>query len=211
MSTHALFKWRHFLPKIILLNVRWYCRYALSDRALEAMMPERGVAVDHSTSNRWALKYALEPDQQMRRPLKPTNDLWSTDETDIKSKGAWKDLDRAVASEGHTLDFLLSAKRDGKAAAHFFRKVLRAQHTQTPRVLNVDKHAADPVARATLKGDKTMEKETEMRQSKSLNHIIEQDHRTIKRLVKPMMGYQAFDRARRTLSGIEAMHTVKGK
>jgi transposase-like protein len=131
------------LPEIILLNVRWSCRYALSDRALEAMMPERGVAVDHSTLNRWVLKYALELDPRIRRHLKPTNNSWSTDETDIKIKDEWKDLDRAVASEGKTLDFLLSAKREGKAAARFLRKVLRTQHTQTPRVLNVDKHAAN--------------------------------------------------------------------
>jgi len=50
MSTPKLFKWRHFLPEIILLNVRWYCRYTLSYRNLEEMMQERGVEVDHSTS-----------------------------------------------------------------------------------------------------------------------------------------------------------------
>ncbi|MDV2996918.1 MAG: hypothetical protein N4J56_006623 [Chroococcidiopsis sp. SAG 2025] len=48
MSTQSLFKWRHFLPEVILLNVRWYCRYALSYRDLEEMMQERGVEVDHS-------------------------------------------------------------------------------------------------------------------------------------------------------------------
>jgi len=53
-------KWRHFLPEIILLNVRWYCRYPLSYRNLEEMMAERGVEVDHSTINRWVLKFAPE-------------------------------------------------------------------------------------------------------------------------------------------------------
>lgn len=52
MSTVSLFKWRHFLPEIILLNVRWYCCYSLSYRDLEEMMQERGVEVDHSTINR---------------------------------------------------------------------------------------------------------------------------------------------------------------
>jgi len=46
------------LPEVILLNVRWYCRYALSYRDLEEMMQERGMGVDHSTLNRWVLKYA---------------------------------------------------------------------------------------------------------------------------------------------------------
>jgi transposase-like protein len=60
MSTPSLFRWRHFLPEIILLKVRWYCRYALSYRDLEEMMAERGIEVDHSTINRWVLKYAPE-------------------------------------------------------------------------------------------------------------------------------------------------------
>ncbi|MBW4444805.1 MAG: DDE-type integrase/transposase/recombinase [Plectolyngbya sp. WJT66-NPBG17] len=44
------------------------------------------------------------------------------DETYIQVKGVWKYLYRAVDSEGNTLDFMLSAKRDGKAAAGFWAK-----------------------------------------------------------------------------------------
>jgi transposase-like protein len=51
MASPDLFKWLHFLPEIILLSVRWYCRYAVSYRDLEEMMAERGVRVDHSTIN----------------------------------------------------------------------------------------------------------------------------------------------------------------
>jgi len=209
MSTASLFKWRHFLPEIILLNVRWYCRYSLSYRDLEEMMAERGVEVDHSTINRWVLKYAPELDKRVRRHLKPTNDSWRVDETYIKIKGVWKYLYRAVDSEGNTLDFMLSAKRDGKAAARFFRKVLKGQHTQAPQVITVDKNAACPVAIDALKDDETIEKETELRQSKYLNNVIEQDHRSIKRIVKPMMGFKTFNSARRTLSGIEAMNMLR--
>jgi transposase-like protein len=209
MSTSSLFKWRHFLPEIILLNVRWYCRYALSYRDLEELMQERGVAVDYSTINRWVLKYAPELDKRIRPYLKPTNDSWRVDETYIKIKGMWNYLYRAVDSEGNTLDFMLSAKRDSKAAARFFRKVLKGQHTQTPRVITVDKNAAYPAAIDALKADETIEKETELRQSKYLNNVIEQDHRRIKRIVKPMMGFKTFNSARRTLSGIEAMNMMR--
>ncbi|MBE9178149.1 DDE-type integrase/transposase/recombinase [Oculatella sp. LEGE 06141] len=93
-----------------------------------------------------------------------------------------------------------------KAAARFFRKVLKGQHIQTPRVINVDKNAAYPVAMQTLQVDETVAEETELRQSKYLNNVIEQDHRNIKRIVKPMMGFKTFNSARRTLSGIEAMN-----
>ncbi|MBD1997338.1 IS6 family transposase [Leptolyngbya sp. FACHB-541] len=203
------FKWRHFQPDIILLNVRWYCRYSLSYRNLEEMMVERGVKVDHTTIHRWVRNYAPELDKRIRSFLNPTNDSWRVDETYIEVKGEWKYLYRAVDSEGNTLDFMLSAKRDGKAAARFFRKVLGAKHTQTPRVITVDKNAAYPVAVDELKQDKTLKAETELRQSKYLNNIIEQDHRNVKRIVKPMMGFRSFNTARRTLRGIEAMAMIR--
>ena len=172
-------------------------------------MAERGVEVDHSTINRWVLKFAPELDKRLRPHLSETNDSWRVDETYIEIKGEWKYLYRAVDSAGNTLDFMLSAKRDGKAAARFFRKVLKATHTQTPRVITVDKNAAYPVAVEALKADETLAAETEYRQSKYLNNIIEQDHRNIKRLTKPMMGFGSFNTARRTLSGIEAMSMIR--
>ncbi len=118
-------------------------------------------------------------------------------------------VSRCRDSQGNTLDFMLSVKRDGKAAARFFRKVLKAQHTQTPRVITVDKNAAYPVAMETLKSEETIAEETELRHSKYLNNVIEQDHRNIKRIVKPMMGFKTFNSARRTLSGIEAMNMIR--
>ncbi len=80
----------------------WTHRYALSYRDLEEMMAERGVEVDHSTINRWVLKYAPELDKRIRPHLKPTNDSWRVDETYIKIKGVWKYLYRAVDSKGNT-------------------------------------------------------------------------------------------------------------
>jgi transposase-like protein len=131
------------------------------------------------------------------------------DETYIQVKGAWKYLYRAADSARNTLDFMLSAKRDGKAAARCLGKVLKATHTQTPRVITVDKNAAYPVAVKALKADETLVAETQLRQSKYLNNVIEQDHRNIKRLTKPMMGFGSFKTARRTLSGIEAMSMIR--
>ena len=75
-------------------------------------MRDRGVEVDHSTLSRWVQKYASEVDKRCRPYLKPTNDSWRVDETYIKVKGENKYLYRAVDSQGNTLDFLLTAKRD---------------------------------------------------------------------------------------------------
>jgi transposase-like protein len=104
---------------------------------------------------------------------------------------------------------MLSAKRDGKAAERFLRKVLRARHTQNPRVVNVVQNAAYPVAADAMNEDETIELKVELRQVKYLNNMIEQDHRNIKRIVKPMMGFKFFNSTRRTLQGIEAMSIMR--
>jgi transposase-like protein len=95
------------------------------------------------------------------------------DETYIKVKGEWKYLYRAVDSQGNTLDFMLSAKRDARAAERFFRKVLKSTHNQKPRVINVDKNAAYPPAIDELKKDQTLPETTELRPVKYLNNIVE--------------------------------------
>ena len=209
MSHPALFKWKHFQPEIILLNVRWYGRYALSYRDLEEIMAERGLSVDHSTLNRWVLQYGPELDKRCRPHRRPTHDSWRVDETYVKVKGEYKYLYRAVDSSGQTLDFMLSAKRDTKAAKRFLKKALKARHTQTPRVINVDKHAAYPPAVDELKKEETLTEDTELRPIKYLNNLIEQDHRRIKRLVKPGLGFDSFNTARRTLKGYEAMAMIR--
>lgn len=209
MPSSKPFKWRHFQSDLILLNVRWYLRYSLSYRDLEEMMLERGVKVDHTTIYRWVQAYGPELDKRCRPHLKPTNDSWRIDETYIKIKGVWKYLYRAVDSAGNTLDFLLSAKRDAKAAKRFLRKVLNASHTIEPRVLTVDKNAAYPPAITDLKADEVLPKATTTRQIKYLNNRVEQDHRFIKRRVKPGLGFSSFNTARRTLKGYEAMNMIR--
>ena len=209
MNPKHSFKWRHFQSDIILLCVRWYLRYPLSYRNLEEMMLERGLTVDHTTVYRWVQVYAPELDKRCRAYLKPTNDSWRVDETYIEVKGEWKYLYRAVDSQGNTLDFMLSARRDAGAAERFFRKALKSSHNQKPRVINVDKNAAYPPAIDKLKKDQSLGETTELRPVKYLNNIVEQDHRFIKRLVNPGMGFASFNTARRTLRGVEAMNMIR--
>jgi len=209
MKHQQPFKWRHFLPEVILLNVRWYCRYALSYRDLEEMMLERGIQVDHTTIYRWVQAYAPELDERCRPYLRLTNDSWKVDETYIKIHGIWKYLYRAIDSQGHTLDFMLSARWDAKAAKRFFIKVLNGSHTEIPRVINVDKNAFYPLAIKDLKESEVLPGTTELRQIKYLNNLIEQDHRFIKKRTNPGMGFGSFNTARRTVQGYEAMHTIR--
>jgi transposase-like protein len=209
MSEQHPFKWRHFQPEIILLCVRWYLRYALSYRDLEEMMRERGLRVDHTTIYRWVQQYAPELNKRCRPHLKATTDSWKVDETYIKIKKVWFYLYRAVDAQGNTLEFLLSPTRDAEAAKHFFLKMLVASHTTKPRVINVDKNAAYPKAFHELKAAGSIPKHCELRQVKYLNNLIEQDHRFIKRRVKPGLGFVSFETAWRTLQGYEIMNMIR--
>lgn len=209
MPVQPPFKWRHFEAEMILLCVRWYLRYALSYRDLEEMMLERGLHVDHTTIFRWVQHYAPELEKRCRPHLKTTTDSWRVDETYVKVKGVWMYLYRAVDSQGQTIEFLLSSTRDAEAAKRFFRKVLGASHTVAPRVITVDKNAAYPKAIKELQAARVLAVSCELRQSKYLNNLVEQDHRFIKRLTKPGMGFFSFGTAWRTLQGFEVMNMMR--
>jgi transposase-like protein len=143
------------------------------------MMLERGLHVDHTTIYCWVQHYAPELERRCRPHLKTTNDSWRVDETYIKIKNMWVSLYRAVDSEGNTLDFWLSSTSDGEASKRFFLKTLAATHTNSPRVINVDKNAAYPKALAVLNAEGHLPERCELRQVKYLNNLIEQEHRFI--------------------------------
>jgi len=110
---------------VILVCIRWYAAYALSYRNLEEMMQERGVFVDHSSINRWAIRFLPLLEKVFRKHKRPVGGSWRMDETYINVKGVWKYLYRAVDKEGQTVDFLLTAHRDKEAAKRFFDKAMR--------------------------------------------------------------------------------------
>jgi transposase, IS6 family len=200
-------------------------------RDLEEMMLERGLSVDHTTIYRWVQRYAPELEKRCRPHLKTCNDSWKVDETYIKVKKEWVYLYRAIDSQGNTLEFLLSPTRDAEAAKRFFLKTLHLSvHSAsgispmhemkmasslpttpllTPRVINVDKNATYPKAIADLKADGILPEHVELRQVKYLNNLIEQDHRFIKRLTKPGMGFFSLETAWRTLQGFEIMNMLR--
>jgi transposase-like protein len=148
-------------------------------------------------------------DKRCRRHLKPTNKSWRLDETYIKVKGQERFLYRAVDSTGQTIDLLLTAKRDAAAAKRFFRRALAHSCNLMPRVINVDKNRAYPVAVKELKQDGTLRRHCLLRQCKYLNNIVEQDHRNVKRRTWLAKGYGSVVTAWRTLRGIEAMEMIR--
>src|SRR5919199_1874298 len=203
------FKGRQFTAEVILWAVRWYLMFPISYRDLALMLQERGVAVDHTPIFRWIQAYAAELEKRIRPHLCRSNGSWRTDETYVKVKGRWTYLYRAVDSRGQTIDFLLSAKRDAAAAKRFFRKALGQVHTVNPRTITVDKNPAYPKAIAEMKQDAELWRFSRLRQGRVLHHILEQDHRRVKRLTRPGLGFGGFWTARRTLAGFEAMAMIR--
>ncbi len=127
------------------------------------------------------------------------------DETYIKVRGQWKYLYRAVDKEGKTIDFLLRDKRDKAAATRFFKKAMR--QNGDPEKITMDKSGANKAAMDGINQDRVVS--IEVRQIKYLNNIVEQDHRAVKRITKPMMGFKSFRAARNVLAGIELMHMIR--
>ena len=203
------FKARQFTAEVILCAVRWYLQFSISYRDLECMLADRGVRVDHTTLFRWIQAYAPELEKRIRPHLRPTNGSWRVDETYIRVKGEWVYLYRAVDATGQTIDFLLSPKRDAAAARRFFRKALKQSHTVNPRTITVDKNAAYPIALKTMKQGGELWRFAKLRQVKVLNNIVEQDHRRIKRLVRPGLGFKSFVSASQTIAGYEAMAMIR--
>ena len=200
------FKGHRFEKNIILVCVRWYLAYPLSYRNLEEMMRERGVAVDHSNVYRWVRKFTPQLEAAFRKGKKrPVGKSWRMDETYVRVKGQWRYLYRAVDKAGHTVDFLLTAHRDKKAALRFFKKAV-GQHG-LPDKVTIDKSGANTAALEALK--KESGSDIGIRQIKYLNNIVEQDHRAVKRIVRPMLGFKRFNSARCPLCGIELMLMIK--
>src|SRR5262245_21017339 len=173
------------------------------------MIRERGLLLDHTTIYRRVQAYAPELEKRIRPHLRPTNDSYRVDETYVKIRGKWYYLYRAVDSTGQTIDFMLSAKRETRAAKRFFRKMLKAPKHQSPRVINVDQSNAYPPAVTELKKEGVLPVTPQLRQCKYLNHIVEQDRRFIKRRVNPGLGFSGFNTARRTIKGYEAMNMIR--
>ena len=199
------FKGAHFPPEVIQMGVRWYVAYPLSTRHVEELMEERGVEVDHSTINRWVIKYRPLLEEAFHRRKRQVWLSWRMDETYIKVKGQWRYLYRAVDKQGQTIDFLLTKERDEPAAKRFLTKAIRRHGV--PEKITIDGSAANEAAIKSYNEEHRTA--IEIRKVKYLNNIVEQDHRGIKRVTRPMLGFKAGDAAQATLVGIELMPMIK--
>ncbi len=204
-----MFRRRRFPVEIILVCVRWYCKYGISYRDLTEMMQERGVEVDPSTIMRWVHRYAPELEKRVRAYQGYGSTSWRVDETYVKVGGRWKYLFRAVDKHGVLIDFMLSDRRNTRAAHRFLAKALTVMRNWPPSSITTDKLRSYPEAIERLKRDGQLSRETRHRTSKYLNNIIEADHGALKRVIKPTRGFQSMRTATATIKGFEIMRMIR--
>ena len=157
-------KGMRFPIDVILVCIRWYAAYPLSYRHLEEMMQERGVCVDHSSINRWAIRFLPLLENAFRKHKRPVGGSWRMDETYIKVNGV-------------------------------------------PAKVAMDKSGANKAAMDEINTSREMP--ILVRQVTYLNNLVEQDHRAIKRVTRPMLNFKSFRTARSILAGIELMHMIR--
>src|SRR6185295_310582 len=163
------FKGAHFPKEVILMGVRWYVAYPLSTRHVEELMEEWGVDVDHSTINRWTIKYSPLLEEAFHRRKRSVWVSWRMDETYIKVKGQWRYLYRAVDKQGQTIDFLLTKERDEQAAKRFLTKAIRRHGV--PEKITIDGSAANEAAIKSYNEEHGTT--IAIRKIKYLNNIVE--------------------------------------
>ena len=209
-----MFKGRQFDRSVILLCVRWYLAYGLSLRDLEEIMAERNIAVDHATIHRWVVRYSPELLQRFNLRKRAVAGKWHMDETYIKVRGCWTYLYRAIDSIGGTVEFLFRKHRDLPAAKRFFRQALD-RHGRPDRVVidgsqtNHEAIASWAIADQSPTNKPMPCRPVTIRKNKYLNNRIEQDHRRIKRRIRPMLGFKSLESAATILSGIELVQMMR--
>jgi len=173
---------------------------------VEELMEERGVELDHATVNRWVITYSPQLEEAFHRRKRPVWVSWRLDETYLKVKGEWRYLYWAVDKYGQTIDFLLTEERDEQAAMKFLTKAIR-RHGRVPETITIDGSAANEAAIKCYNEEHGTA--ITLRTIKYLNNIVEQDHRAVTRVTRPMLGFKSFDAAQSTIAGIELMHMLR--
>ncbi len=138
-----------FPPEIISHAVWLYHRFCLSFRDVEDLLAERGVTVSYEAIRQWCQTFGLAYARTLRRRRGRMGDTWYLDELFVTIQGRQQYLWRAVDQDGDVIDILVQSRRDRRAAARFFRKLLKGQGREPSRLIT-DKLPSYAAARRTV-------------------------------------------------------------
>jgi len=133
-----------FDKTFVMMRVHYYLDYPLSYRDISEIMRERGIKVNASTIYRWVMKIVPQLEKAFKRYKRPVGLSWYLDKTYIKIDKAWWYLYRAVDKHNSTVEFLLTAKRDTKAAIRYLKKAIN--NNNEPTKINIDKSGSNKAA-----------------------------------------------------------------
>jgi len=183
------------------LAVRWYLRYGLSYRAVEELLAERGITVDHVTIYRWVQRFTPLLIDVARPCRHVPGDRWFADETYVKVAGRWVYLYRAIERFGQVIDVLVAQKRDLAATCQFFTRALR--HGSRPTEVSTDRAQAYPRAL-----DELMPTACPV-MTKYTNNPIESDHSRLKSRLRPMRGIKRLQSAQVISAGHAFIQNIR--
>ncbi len=187
------YKGYRFPPEVISHAVWLYFRFALSYRDVEELLAERGIVVTYESIRQWCRKRGQLYANALRRHRPRPGDKWHLDEVFIQINGRQHYLWRAVDQDGVVLDILVQPRRDKRAAAKFFRKLLSGLQ-YIPRVLITDKLASYGAAK------REMLPSVEHRQHKRLNNRAENSHQPTRERERRMRRFKSPGHAQRFLA-----------
>ena len=148
----SLYKHHRFPPEIIQHAVWLYYRFNLSGRDIEDLLAKRGIAVSYESIRLWCIKFGSEYSKRLRRRHQGYGDTFFIDEVFVKILGKQHYLWRAVDQDGEVVDVFLQARRDGRTATRFFKRLLKA-HGGEPRKIVTDKLRSYGVAHRIFNPD----------------------------------------------------------
>jgi transposase-like protein len=183
-----------FPSDVIVLAVRWYLRFGLSDRDVEELLTERGVDVDHVTVYRWVLRFTPLLAEAARPCRHAVGDRWFVDETYVKVAGHWRYVYRAIDQFGQVIDVFVSARRDANAARRCFQQAIGATKI-TPVEVTTDQAPVYPVVPEELLPAAWH------RTDRYGNNRVECDHGRLKARLRPMRGLKQDRSARVIIAG----------
>ena len=195
------YKRHRFPPEIISYAVWLYYRFNLSHRDVEDLLAERGITVSYETIRLWCIKFGARYARRLKRRHQGYGDTFYIDEVFVKINGKQKYLWRAVDQDGEVVDVFLQARRNGTAAKHFFKRLIKS-HGDEPRKIVTDKLRSYGVAHRELMPDVFHDT------SQYANNRAEQSHEPTRVRERGMRRFKSAVQAQRFLSSHAAVYNL---
>jgi len=149
----------------------------------------------------WCNKFGLKYVKRLKRKHYGFGDIFYVDEVFVKIQGRQQYLWRAVDQDGEVVDVYLQARRDGKAAKHFFKRLLK-NHQGEPRKIVTDKLRSYGVAHRELIPDTIHDT------ARYANNRAEVSHQPTRVRERGMHRFKLMQQAQRFLSAHAAVHNL---